>query len=130
MKFKSAFSTALLLSVIALSSSVNTTPAMAETTQKPYCTAASKQGGYWWTWTASSVESACFTAFTKVINLNQSVDSYTSGTYKTNGLNKGNLRCKQGNKNGIIGTGGAVFENGINTSKELGWNGCTFKIIN
>ncbi|MDJ0800696.1 MAG: hypothetical protein QNJ51_28465 [Calothrix sp. MO_167.B12] len=129
MQFKSFVSTALLLGVVALSPAANTNQATAAPTKKPYCTAASKQGAYWWTWTKSPIEKACYTAFFKILEMGQSVDKATKGYYAANGLNKGKLSCKQGTKQ-VVGSGKLVFENGINTAKRLNWNGCTFRIIN
>ena len=129
MKFTPVLSTALLLGSIALSPAVNTTKVWAAPDQKPYCTAASNQGGAWWTWTVASQDQACFTAFTKVLGFSQSVDRATWGTYKTNALNKAKLSCKQGNKE-VLGTGIQIFENGENLRKTLNWSGCTVKIIN
>ena len=127
MQVKSVISTALLLGVVALSPAVNTNPATAAP-KKPYCTAASKQGGYWWRWSAPTVEKACYTAFFKVLGMRQSVDKATKGSYAANGFNKGKISCKQGTKQ-VVGSGKLVFENGMNMVKKLGWSGCTIRII-
>ncbi|MBE9213570.1 hypothetical protein IQ247_12980 [Plectonema cf. radiosum LEGE 06105] len=129
MQVKSVVSTALILGVVALSPVVNTNPATASSSNRPYCTATSNQGYTWWTWTVDSVEKACFIAFTKILNSGQSVDKAEWGDYKVNGLNKGKLTCKQGSKN-VTGTGSTVFENGLNMGKTLGWGSCTMKITN
>jgi hypothetical protein len=129
MKLTPVLSTALLLGSIALSPAINTTKVLAAPAQKPYCTAASNQGGAWMTWTANSVQDACFTAFTKVLGFNQSVDRATWGSYQTNALNKAQLSCKQGNRE-VLGTGSQIFENARNMRQSLGWNGCTVKVIN
>ncbi|MGD1702530.1 hypothetical protein [Dapis sp. BLCC M229] len=91
----------------------------------PYCSASSNQGGYWWTWTQSSIEKSCYTAYSKLIGMKQKIDWHYRGRYRSNGLNKGKILCNQGkSKKKVIGTGKTIFENGINMANELGWKGC------
>ena len=92
---------------------------------RPYCTVASEQGAYWWTWTKSDLGDACRTAMEKVRNKHQSVDKRRSGYYSKTALNKGRLQCKQGSKS-VIGSGSSIFENALNMAKQLGWSGCVF----
>ena len=118
--------TSVALGLILATSSLNYTKAFAAA-KKPYCTAASNNGGYWWTWTLSSQDSACSTALFKVLGFNQSVDKAWRGYYSSNSLNKGTLVCNQG-KRQVLGTGSLVFENGINMANKLGWKGCLIQV--
>ncbi len=139
MQVKSFISFALLLGVVALSPAINTQEVAAKpsgpsslkanTSKKPYCTIASKQGAFWWTWTQSTIKQSCKTARDKVKATGQKVNVQRSGYYKANGLNKAKLFCNQGQKK-VIGSGSSVFENGINIASELKWNGCTLRITN
>lgn len=127
MNLKPAIATALMLGAIALPSTLNTNKVVAAPTQLPYCTAASNKGAAWWTWSQSSIEKSCFTAFSKVLGMGHSVDRATWGYYNPNGLNKATVSCKQGSEQ-VIGTGSLVFENGVNMGKKKDWSGCTMKI--
>jgi hypothetical protein len=126
MQVKSIVSTALLLGIVALSPAISNNEAAAapSNSKKPYCTVASKQGSYWWTWTKSTVTKSCVTARSKV----PSVDKLSRGYYFSNSINKGEVSCKQGSKQ-VIGTGKLVFENGINLASKLNWSSCTIKMI-
>ncbi|MDJ0555683.1 MAG: hypothetical protein QNJ68_14810 [Microcoleaceae cyanobacterium MO_207.B10] len=74
---------------------------------------------------SSSIEKSCYTAYSKLIRINQKIDWYYRGGYLSNRLNKGKILCNQGkSKKKVIGTGKAIFENGINIASELGWKGC------
>ena len=130
MQVKSFVSSALLLGVVILSPAINTNEVAAKPSpKKPYCTIASKQGAFWWTWTQSTIKQSCKTARGKVKATGQKVNVQRSGYYKANGLNKAKLFCNQG-KRKVIGSGSSVFENGINMASELKWNGCTLRITN
>ncbi len=93
-----------------------------------YCTAASTKGGQYWTWTKKTVPTACYTAFTKLLDSRNSVNNYWKGTYSTTKLNQGTLKCKQGSKK-VYGQGASVFENGLNMKNQLGWSGCYMKKV-
>ncbi len=139
MQVKSFISSALLLGIVAFSPAINTQEVTAKpsgpsslkanTSKKPYCTIASKKGAFWWTWTQSSIKQSCKTARSKVKATGQKVNVQRSGYYKAKGLNKARLICNQGKKD-VIGSGSAVFENGINMASKLKWNGCTLRITN
>ncbi|MEB3340522.1 hypothetical protein [Okeania sp.] len=99
--------------------------ANSQTSRLPYCSAASNQGGAWWTWTQSSIPESCYTAYSKLIGWNQKIDWHYKGYYRSNGLNKGKILCNQGkSEKKVIGTGKDIFENGINMGNQLGWKGC------
>ena len=130
MQVKSFVSSALLLGVVAFFPAINTNPVSAKPSpKKPYCTVASNQGGFWWTWTQSTIKQSCKTARSKVKGMDQNVNRVWRGYYKTNGLNKARLSCNQGKKK-VIGSGSSVFENGINMASKLKWNGCILRITN
>ena len=103
MQFKSFLSSTLLLGVVALSPAINAKEVSARpsglssftanTSKKPYCTIASKQGGSWWTWTQSTIKQSCKTARSKVKGMGQKVNVQRSGYYKANNLNKAKLFC-------------------------------------
>lgn len=94
---------------------------------KPYCSVASNTGGSWHTWTATNHQSACHTAFFKVLGFGQSVDRAWKGYYST-GLNKAKLSCNQGSKT-VYGNNTQVFTNAINMKNQLGWKGCLIRVI-
>ncbi len=129
MQVKSFLSSALLLSVVTLAPTINIQEVDAASSQKPYCTISSRKGASWWTWTQSTRGQSCKTARSKVQGFGQNVNSQRSGFYKANGLNKAELVCNQGRKK-VIGSGSAVFENGINMASKLSWNGCTLRVNN
>ena len=96
-------------------------------TKTPYCSVASNSGASWHTWGQSSHQSACYTAFFKVLGFGQSVDRAWKGYYKP-GLNKAKLSCNQGNKT-VYGKNTEVFTNAINMKNQLGWKGCIIKVL-
>ena len=102
-------------------------PTVAQTTKKPYCSVASNSGASWHTWTKPSHQSACYTAFFKVLGFSQSVDKAWKGYYKP-GLNKAKLFCNQGTKT-IYGNSTQVFTNAINMGNQLDWKGCIIKVL-
>ncbi|BDA67687.1 hypothetical protein CAL7716_018530 [Calothrix sp. PCC 7716] len=129
MKFKPVLSAALLLSVVTLSSTINTNQAVAQSAQKPYCTAASNKGINYFRYGTDSIADACFDVFQKVLNAGHSVDRAEWGYYKTNGLNTGPISCIQGQKT-VRGNGGDFFNEASNMRSSLGWSGCTYKVTN
>lgn len=86
---------------------------------KPYC-AAANDNSHWWTWTAESMESACYTAMIKTFESGKHINALYLGHYSVNGLNKANLCCQEG-KRKVIGQGSEVFTNAANMRSQLGW---------
>ncbi|MEA5572498.1 hypothetical protein [Calothrix sp. UHCC 0171] len=127
MKFKPVLSAALLLSVVTLSSTMNTNQAVAQSNQKAYCTAASNKGISYYAYGGSSIADDCFSVFQKVLNAGHSVDRAEWGYYKTSGQNTGKISCIQGQKT-VRGNGGDFFVNASNMRVSSGWSGCTFKV--
>ncbi|WP_066425098.1 hypothetical protein [Anabaena sp. 4-3] len=130
MKFKPVLSAALLLSIVTLSSTINTNQAVAQSNQKPYCTAASnKRRISYFRYGTNSIADACFNVFQKILNAGHSVDRAEWGYYKTNGLNIGQISCIQG-KRTVRGKGSDFFNEASNMRNSLGWSGCTYKVTN
>lgn len=129
MKFKPVLSAVLSLSFVTLSSTINTNQAVAQSNQKPYCTAASNKGISYYKAGGSSIADDCFDVFQKVLNAGHSVDRAEWGYYKTNGQNTGQISCIQG-KRKVTGNGSDFFINASNMRVNLDWSGCTFKITN
>ncbi len=95
--------------------------------KKPYCSVASTTGASWHTWSQSSHQQACYTAFFKVLGFGQSVDKAWKGYYKP-GLNKAKILCNQGSKT-VYGNDKQVFTNAINMKNQLGWKGCIIQVV-
>lgn len=90
---------------------------------RPYCTAAGNTA-HWWTWTADSMESACYTAMLKTFDSGGQINALYRGTYRTRGLNHATLRCQEGTRQ-VLGEGAEVFANAANMRSQLGWKkGC------
>lgn len=94
---------------------------------KPYCTAASNHA-HWWTWTKSTMESACYTAMIKTFTNGKSINALYRGHYKVKGLNKATLRCQEG-KRKVIGEGAEIFTSAANMRSQMGWNKSCIVIV-
>lgn len=86
---------------------------------RPYCAAAGNKT-HWWTWTAESMETACYTAMLKTFEMGKQINALHRGTYKTKGLNNATLRCQEGSRK-VLGEGAEVFANAANMRSQLGW---------
>ncbi|BAZ40573.1 hypothetical protein NIES4101_65340 [Calothrix sp. NIES-4101] len=129
MKITPVFATGLLLSLVTLSSTINPNSAVAQSNQKPYCTAASNKGISYFRYGTDSIDNACFDVFQKVLNAGHSVDRAEWGYYKTSGQNTGKISCIQGQKT-VRGNGSDFFNEASNMRSSLGWSGCTYKVTN
>ncbi|NJL61335.1 MAG: hypothetical protein HC903_05290 [Methylacidiphilales bacterium] len=127
MKFKPVLPAAFLLSFVTLSSTINANQAVAQSNQKPYCTAASNKGINYFRYGTSSIADACFEVFQKVLNAGHSVDRSEWGYYKTSGQNTGRISCIQGQKT-VRGNGGDFFNEASNMRETSNWSGCTYKV--
>ncbi|MGH1439076.1 MAG: hypothetical protein ACRBBR_03100 [Cellvibrionaceae bacterium] len=120
---KTPILTSALLAVLISS----TLPAQAAS-KKPYCSAGSNSGVHWVTWSAGDIKSACYTAMIKTFKKGKHVDALSKGYYKTAGLNKASLTCKEGKKK-VVGNGTEVFTNAVNMKNQLGWKkGCVIVV--
>lgn len=119
---------ALAITSIALATTLSLSTAFAAPAEtKPYCTAANNNA-HWWTWTADTIESACYTAMMKTFKNGKHINALYRGHYKVNGLNKASLRCQEGKKK-VIGQGSEVFSNAANMRSQLGWKKSCVVII-
>jgi hypothetical protein len=94
---------------------------------RPYCTGSSATGYTWWNWTDTNQDVACGIVLKKILGAGHAVNRAVWGSYDTNTRYTGRLICNQGQRD-VIGTGGDVFENGLNMRSQLGWTNCVLRV--